>query len=1146
MIPSIEKIDDVEFFPETVATNAGSNTTRIFVDTAQSWTTDQWIGYQIRVNGQRRRIVTNTATTLTVERSFDNIPSSNATYSIYGNSDRLYLTSFNPSMFGYNVEEDFWMQGDEFDHGVSCCGAAVPTNGQEGVNIDFIFYSPNGVLTASINNGGSGYAIGDTVTLTGGVAAVSILEVDAIGTAISIELIHCGKGYSNGTVATTTWGSGVGLTVNITVGKVGYLVTTSHNFKKGQSVKIYGALTDTSWNDTFTILGVDSFCSFSIANPSATANASFPTQSSETLHDATKNWAANEHCGRLLTIYDGSGPTAYARTVQRIVSNTQNSITIAAAHNGANKVIPATNGYSRYQITDVLTFGAFKEYTTADKSRSGYITSVVSQVDPSTATVAWDMFNRSGKEFTDLTGRGYHMYGGGSASVTAQDPTFDANNIPTFDGTQWLATLTNIPELTLGQTINSIAFYCICSLSPESEMYAGAMSFNSVGPAQNGSGWLYRKNATSGIRGGVVPFYDFDTAVIDAFDNKYRVYGLYLSGSSGMFTNYQKQFPTSVSATPFNVVYSSVIRLMTALAYGEHSISKGKWIAAGIFINQDNLEEKLKGIINYYQPKAHLVGVDLPLVINDSSKNWENKKNQSVNDKDGGFGQWVPNKGRIVSGTGVGTEFNIISNNSNQLVATGFGNVMPDSTSKYVIMDYYGIASEGSSGILDPQTLNWENLWEPYDVSKRDTYYLNPSKGSDLLWFGQSSTLRGNDPEWMIGGINLTPTKVLGQITGTNTLGLNGWEAFSCFAILSNYNVGTIYQWRITGAAGYATFAENNSNYFAFVRNLDSSPRTTVTTNRLKTDMVLYSGDMLNNKHIVISGAKNTGTIGSSDGPGYIQSTTTTWSRLVFGEANVAATIHAYGYMRGTITPLQAAQLRNWYTLKLAPYEVFLPYSLNNNIIDYSKNFKVSLITNFKYRITSGDTGVGTETTITSHPDVGQIYSSEFIWGTPTADSTTYAIIPKRGANGTPIIWLYGIDQGKYLFVPDGSKTMSESSPVIRLINVTGDSDKLLYATEAFNNVSTSYAYDGEERVYINNGTNRISYMDCSNGNYETYVYMPMSHNTQNAPNNPIGTSSLYTNGFYNNRMEVMTTNGVRYLYIMRNLGQEFWRVPIP
>ena len=85
------------------------------------------------------------------------------------------------------------------------------------------------VATAAINVAGTGYTNGDVVNIAGGsvTATLKLTVVGGIPTAVTI--VNAGKGYSAGTnVATSYGGSGVNLTVDITIYSGTVAVTLSN------------------------------------------------------------------------------------------------------------------------------------------------------------------------------------------------------------------------------------------------------------------------------------------------------------------------------------------------------------------------------------------------------------------------------------------------------------------------------------------------------------------------------------------------------------------------------------------------------------------------------------------------------------------------------------------------------------------------------------------------------------------------------------------------------------------------------------------------------------------------------------------------------------------------------------------------------
>lgn len=96
----------------------------------------------------------------------------------------------------------------------------------------------------------------------------------------------------------------------------------------------------------------------------------------------------------------------------------------------------------------------------------------------------------------------------------------------------------------------------------------------------------------------------------------------------------------------------------------------------------------------------------------DSTKNWN-------------VGQWVGTYVRVISGTGEGTETIITANNATTLTITTPG-FTADTTTRYIIMDTFGIATAGASTTLTDSTKNWTtNMW----AGKR--IYITAGTGQD-------------------------------------------------------------------------------------------------------------------------------------------------------------------------------------------------------------------------------------------------------------------------------------------------------------------------------------------------------------------------------------------------------------------------------
>lgn len=417
------------------ATNAGSNTIRTFTDTVQNWTVDQWVGYQIRISvgtcaGQRRRIIGNTATTITVQRPFDTTPGTTDTYAIYGDTDKIYMVgSAGSTMLQYSVENDLWAASNAYDWGTGRIGsvqlktASSLMGAQEAVPLVSIAYNATGMLTAPVTTAGSGYVKADIGTIctvastTGG--TVIITGITDAGGVASVEIVNSGTNGTAGSRA-LTGGTGTSAACTITVGKIGLFTTAqAHNFKTGDVVLVAGAETDANWNGSTTILGVSSTTVFSAApsNGAASASATFTAQSATLVRDTSQAWLANEHTGKMCVLYQApTAPGLYtikAISASKITSNTTNALTLTST------VTTAPDYQTRYVICDPAALGREEQYKITSQSNMGYATSATasSLVD---STKSWLLGQWTGYKVRIISGTGI---ANGEQAITASNST---------------------------------------------------------------------------------------------------------------------------------------------------------------------------------------------------------------------------------------------------------------------------------------------------------------------------------------------------------------------------------------------------------------------------------------------------------------------------------------------------------------------------------------------------------------------------------------------------------------------------------------------------------------------------------------------------------------------------------------------------
>lgn len=377
-----------------LTTNVGLTTSlgvRTLQDLGQNLVNDRYANHRIRITGgtglgQTRRIVGHTTNTYTIARSWDVNPDNTSTYQIWSDYDRVYMMGNGASAtFAYSPMNDYWMQGQAFDDGVTTNISVVYENTIEkwvpfGVSTGAVIANGVRAVNPVPTAGGTGYAIGDVaVCNVGGTGAqVRVTSIAPGGVVTGVELIHTGTatGFTIGTGRATTQtgglGSGSGLTIEITqVGETALITTASSHFFEAGDVVRFSGCTNSSWNTTYTVLGVPftaavaptTFCIISNVGSNMSATS---TQSSTVIVDPTKNWIVNEHVGRIVQLsVGGITPTTQYRW---ITANTATTLTVAS-------ITSAVNGTSKYVIYDSKIFGIDEQRKETGKTSYGYATS---------------------------------------------------------------------------------------------------------------------------------------------------------------------------------------------------------------------------------------------------------------------------------------------------------------------------------------------------------------------------------------------------------------------------------------------------------------------------------------------------------------------------------------------------------------------------------------------------------------------------------------------------------------------------------------------------------------------------------------------------------------------------------------------------
>lgn len=196
---------------------------------------------------------------------------------------------------------------------------------------------------------------------------------------------------------------------------------------------------------------------------------------------------------------------------------------------------------------------------------------------------------------------------------------------------------------------------------------------------------------------------------------------------------------------------------------------------------------------------------------------------------------------------------------------------------------------------------------------------------------------------------------------------------------------------------------------------------------------------------------------------------------------------------------------------------------------DNTKNWETNIWAGKRLRFLSG-TSQGNEYTIVSNT----FNTITTAVGTAPDVSTAYAILESNVRSfGTHLDMIIGSTDttlnSKYMYSFNGTGTVEMSR-----YNITNEHWDLMSYFPQFElpTTGTMYVYDGADRIYINLSpslgmTGRIVYYDLVKNTIENASVVPYGHST----------------AVSGNRMEIVqTTDGLKYLYVMRHSGQEMWR----
>lgn len=344
-----------------------SATSRSVTSSALSLEVNRYANFELRIitgtgRGQTRSILANKSNIFYLTRDWDTNPDSSSTFAIYRDTGKLLMIGNGASsIYQYSAESDMWTTGKQLDYGQAQNFSFKQTN-LPAIAITSITRTSGLVtsLSPTPTVAGSGYRIGQVLTITtGGTGATAkITGVDASGGVTSVSLEYCGSAgtYTTGTGKATTVNpvGGTGCTLNIlSVGEVANVTSAiSHTVKVGDSINVTGAV-QSEYNGSQTVIGVltSSLAIFQYAvtgTPTTPATTTL-AQGTTLLVDVRKNWAVNEHIGKLVEITTPG--TSGTGQIRRITANTSNTLTLNLA------ITTAVNGTSRYVIFDTKALG---------------------------------------------------------------------------------------------------------------------------------------------------------------------------------------------------------------------------------------------------------------------------------------------------------------------------------------------------------------------------------------------------------------------------------------------------------------------------------------------------------------------------------------------------------------------------------------------------------------------------------------------------------------------------------------------------------------------------------------------------------------------------------------------------------------------
>lgn len=197
-------------------------------------------------------------------------------------------------------------------------------------------------------------------------------------------------------------------------------------------------------------------------------------------------------------------------------------------------------------------------------------------------------------------------------------------------------------------------------------------------------------------------------------------------------------------------------------------------------------------------------------------------------------------------------------------------------------------------------------------------------------------------------------------------------------------------------------------------------------------------------------------------------------------------------------------------------------------LTDVNKKWKVNQWAGKRVLVTSG-LGVTQELTVTSNTATALTFAT----ATAPDNTSTYTILgrPILGA-GTCLLWNYSgsiaADRGKLFISARGGN--SHTFDIYDLRKQEWKYGLFIQSHGEILGAGSMYVYDGDRVYFQKDATGRIYYYDFVKNEIKPFATVPYG----------MGAATL------SNKMEIVkTSDGLKYLYIMRHTGQEMWRTLI-